>query len=359
MGVSQPRSVHTLTTDDLPHRPDLPSAGWSTGPPARRRPGKLLALVPVLALAFVAYAVRLPYFVIGPGPARDVEPLIHVSGTQTFPSQGHLLLTAVTIRQANAYDLFGAWLDPASSVLPERAILAPGETQEQEAQVARSQMDTSKIDAAIVALSGVANYPAEHGQGALVEFVDPGAPADGKLFAGDLIVAVDGATVRGPDDLGTKIEAGGAGKALRFTVKGRPGGTVTVSVVPRFEPKLKRPIIGVRTVQNFPFSLTIESGDIGGPSAGLMWTLGLVDLLTPGDLTGGRKVAGTGEIGPDGKVYPIGGVEEKVVAAERAGAAVFFAPVQDASAARTVAHGMVIVSVKTYRDALRYLQSGS
>ena len=126
-------------------------------------------------------------------------------------------------------------------------------------------------------------------------------------------------------------------------------------MVPRYEPKLKRPIIGVRTVQNFPFSLTIKSGDIGGPSAGLMWTLGLVDLLTPGDLTDGRKIAGTGEIGPDGKVYPIGGVEEKVVAAQRAGAVVFFAPVEDAAAARAVAHGMTIVPVRTYRDALRYL----
>ena len=178
-------------------------------------------------MAFVAYAVRLPYFVIGPGPARDVEPLIHVSGTQTFPSGGHLLLTAVTIRQANAYDLFGAWLDPASSVLPERDILAPGETQEQEAEVARSEMDTSKIDAAIVALSGFANYPAEHGQGALVEAVDPGTPADGNLFAGDVIVAIDGAAVRSPDDLGAKIAAGGAGKGLCLDGHQTGGGTST------------------------------------------------------------------------------------------------------------------------------------
>ena len=107
---------------------------------------------------------------------------------------------------------------------------------------------------------------------------------------------------------------------------------------------------------NFPFPLSISSGDIGGPSAGLMWTLGLIDLLTPGDLTGGRKIAGTGEIGPDGKIYPIGGVQEKVVAAERSGAALFFAPRANASDARSVAHRMTIVTVGTYRDALRYLE---
>jgi len=87
-----------------------------------------------------------------------------------------------------------------------------------------------------------------------------------------------------------------------------------------------------------------------------MWTLGLIDLLTPGDLTGGRKIAGTGEIGPDGKVYPIGGVEEKVVAAERSGAVVFFVPKDNAAAARSVAHRMAIVSIGTFADAVRYLQ---
>jgi len=113
----------------------------------------------------------------------------------------------------------------------------------------------------------------------------------------------------------------------------------------------------VSLVANWPFPLTIESGDIGGPSAGLMWTLGLIDLLTPGDLMGGQTVAGTGTIAPDGTVGPIGGIQEKVVAAEHAGAKVFFAPSTEAGDARSVAHGMVIVPVKTYRDALIYLQS--
>jgi PDZ domain-containing protein len=140
-------------------------------------------------------------------------------------------------------------------------------------------------------------------------------------------------------------------------VKGRPGGTVTVTVTPAYDPKLKRALIGIVSVANFPFDISIQSGDIGGPSAGLMWTLGLIDILTPGDLTGGRTIAGTGEIGPDGTVYPIGGIEEKVVAARRAGADVFLVPVDNAAGARSVAREMTIVPVKTYRDALKYLRA--
>ena len=109
------------------------------------------------------------------------------------------------------------------------------------------------------------------------------------------------------------------------------------------------------TVLNFPFSLVISSGDISGPSAGLMWALGVSDVLTPGDLTGGRVIAGTGAIGPDGTVYPIGGVQEKVVTAKAHGATVFFVPVQDAADARRAATGITLVPVKTYADALHWL----
>ncbi len=344
-----------MTDDALPSRPDAVPLEIA-GPPRRRRGLKWLVLVPALVAAFVLYTVRLPYFVIGPGPAESVEPLIHVTGTTTYQSNGTFLLTSVTLHQANAYDLLAAWIDPASSVVSEHDILAPGETQEQEVQVARSQMDTSKIDAAVVALTAYASYPRAHRPGALVETVFPNTPADGRLFAGDVIVSVDGITVTGPQDLGTLIVAAGAGHVLDLVVNGRPGGAVHVKVTPRFDSRAKRPIIGVTSVPNFPFPLSISSGDIGGPSAGLMWTLGLIDLLTPGDLTGGRKIAGTGEIGPDGKVYPIGGVEEKVVAAERSGAVVFFVPKDNAAAARSVAHRMAIVSIGTFADAVRYLQ---
>jgi PDZ domain-containing protein len=344
-----------MTDEAVPFRHDAtPTEVAVSERPRRRR--AWLALIPLFLVAFAAYTVRLPYFVIGPGPAVDVEPLIHTTGTHTYSSSGHFLLTSVNEHQANAFDLLTAWIDPASTVVPERDILAPGQTQEQEIQVARSEMDTSKIDAAVVALTDEAGYPGTSRPGALIEAVVPDTPADGKLFPGDVIASIDGSPVKDPEELGRLIVAGGAGHPLHLTVNGRPGGAVHVTVTPRYDARAKRAIMGVTSVPNFPFPLTISSGSIGGPSAGLMWTLGLTDLLTPGDLTGGRKIAGTGAIDASGKVYPIGGVQEKVVAARRAGAGLFFVPRENAADARSVADGMTIVEVNTVQDAVQYLE---
>ncbi|TMK83815.1 MAG: PDZ domain-containing protein [Actinobacteria bacterium] len=310
-------------------------------------------LAPVAILALILYFVRLPYFVLQPGPAEDVEPLIHIQSQQTYPG-GHLLLTSVGLYQPNAYQAFWAWVDRAQSVVPERDILAPGETPQEETQQAISQMDTSKIDAAVVALTKYAGYPDRHGRGVLVESVLSGSPASGKLFAGDVVLSVDGRRAADPDQLGRMIRAAGVGHALTFEVKA-DGQTRRVQVAPGRIQGIDHPAIGIGTVAAFPFPLEIDSGDIGGPSAGLMWTLGLVDLLTPGDLTGGHIVAGTGTIDLTGKVGPIGGISQKVVAAERAGATVFFAPAEEASQARSVAHHIVIVPVRSYTDAVSYL----
>lgn len=331
------------------------------GPGASRRPRwrtALTILIPVVVVALVASMIRLPYYVISPGPARDVKPLIHIDDRAVYPSDGRLLLTAVLLRQANVYDAVEAWIDPAKSVIPERDVLVPGETREEQDERARSEMDTSKIDAAVVALTGYAGYPENHGRGVLIESVLGRSPADGKLFTGDVILSVDGARVDHPDDLGDRIRAAGEGNELMFRVEA--GGEIhDVRLAPERVPDVAYPVIGITSVHNFPFPLTIDSADIGGPSAGLMWTLGLVELLTPGDLTGGMVIAGTGEIFPDGQVGPIGGIEEKVVAAERAGATIFFVPESNAAGARAVADDMAIVAVDTYSEAVDYLENQS
>src|SRR5207244_9573930 len=177
------------------------------------------------------------------------------------------------------------------------------------------------------------------------EGVGPRCPADGMLFPGDLILRVDG---RDTPDRGTlnRVLDGLPGNA-RLAIEVRAGGqTTTVHLVRRRCDGSRRPLIGISTVANFPFPISIASGDIGGPSAGLMWALGLYDLLTPGDLTGGRTIAGTGTIAPDGRVGPIGGVENKIVAAKRAGAKVFLVPVDNLAAARSVGAGLPLVPVR-------------
>jgi Lon-like protease len=325
-------------------------------PPPRRRRGWLpvAIAVPLVLVLYAMAVIRLPYFVIEPGPAQNVEPLIHISNHQTFTSKGQLLLTSVSFFRPNAYQALRGWIDSSEAVIPERQILQPGQNEQQEVQVALSEMDQSKIDAAVVALGRYANYPQSHGSGALVEFVQPETPADGKLFAGDLITAIDGSKVQSAQQVGPPIVAAGTSRPVRFTVQAG-GKTRQVSVTPGRVQGIDHPAVGIAVVDNFPFPLTISSGEIGGPSAGLMWTLGLIDTLTPGDMTAGRVIAGTGTIATNGDVGPIGGIEQKVVGAERAGAVVFFAPATEAADARAVAHGIQVVPVRTYMDALKYL----
>jgi PDZ domain-containing protein len=330
--------------------------GEGEGPASsRKRTGPAwLVFVPVAALLLILAIVPSPYFLLTPGPAEDVLPLIHVSGRATYQPEGHLLLTAVGFQRARVFQALAARILPHHELHPEQDFLAPGQTDRQQLQVAFSEMDTSKIDAAVVALRRFTNYPTEHGPGALVDFVESGLPADGKIFAGDLITAADGKQIADPGQLGRVIVAAGAGHPITFTIRAR-GKTRQATVAPTIVKQVDHPIIGISTVANFPFPLTISSGNISGPSAGLMWALGVSDVLTPGDLTGGRTIAGTGEIGPDGKVYPIGGVQEKVVAAERAGASVFIVPTEDAPSARAVADHITLVPVATYAQALNWL----
>lgn len=322
----------------------------------RRRRGGLVALVVVAIVLIGAAFVRLPYFVLEPGSATDVIPLIHIRGHPVYPPEGKLLLTDVELFQPNAYQLVGAWFSSTEAIYPQSDFLAPGETIQQQTVQAFSEMDTSKINAAIVALSRFAGYPKKHGPGALIQFVQPGTPAGPALAAGDVVVSVNGAPVRDVADLGKAIRATSYGNPVHLVVR-QGSKTRHVTVRTAHIRGLDYPAIGVAVVANFPFPIAIDSQDIGGPSAGLMWSLGLSDLLTPGSLSHGEVIAGTGEIDPDGQVLPIGGVQQKVVAAERAGAKIFFTPVANANDAASVAHGIKIVPVRTYSQALTYLRS--
>jgi PDZ domain-containing protein len=201
----------------------------------------------------------------------------------------------------------------------------------------------------------VADYPRRHRRGVLVRRVDPDGAANGALFSGDLIVAADGAAVETPTDLARAVAAA-AGRAIRFTIRVE-GRARTVGVEPRAPSGEGPPSLGVEVMPNFPFDVVIGSGDIGGPSAGLMWAVGVIDLLTRGDLTGGRRIAGSGTIDLDGTVGPVGGIELKVLAAERAGAEAFLVPRGDLAAAGRVVTTMRLVPIDDLDDALRYLAS--
>jgi Lon-like protease len=327
---------------------------------------KLAALVPIGALLVAMWAVRLPYYSEGPGPAKDVEPLISVHSHPTYPSAGHFILTSVSFLDLNSFGAIRAWLDPNLSIVPQSTLVFPGETQQQANQRAVSDMDQSKIDAAIVVLSRLAGYPKNHGRGVLVEeypilretgLPDPRCPATDRLFPGDVIESVNGTRTPTPSALTRALD--GIPPSARVTIHGHAGGQAfTVTLRRRPCADSKRPLIGIDTGPTFPFRISISSGDIGGPSAGLMWALGLYDLLTPGDLTGDRVVAGTGQIEPTGRIDPIGGVQKKVAAARAVGAKVFLVPAGDNYRdARKVSGDITLVPVRTFADALNYLRA--
>jgi len=316
---------------------------------------RVVLYVAIGAIAGLAVTVYLPWYAVGPGPARAVQPLIRFQDRTRYESQGNFVMTSVRYTRLTGFDMLLAWLDPDRAIVARSVLYPDGEDVQVERDRAISQMDSSKLDASAVVLKALEGYPKDHGDGVLVESVVTGCAADGELFPGDRILSIDGTPTDSYRQASRAIEAAPSGSTLTFdlSVDGDPE---TVDLVREPCGDSAKPLVGVRMINSFPFDVQISSGEIGGPSAGLMWALGLYDLLTPGDLTGGRTIAGTGQIAPDGTVIPIGGIEEKLTAAADAGATVFLVPEGNMAAARASGgHGLELVPVATFDDARSYL----
>jgi PDZ domain-containing protein len=324
-----------------------------------RHPYLIAAAVAVAALLVAAAWIRLPYYAVGPGPARSVMPLITFSGHPRYePAVGSdLEMTTVRYYQVSPLQAVAVWLEPDWTLVSRNELYPTGDIA-LENQRSISQMDQSKIDATSVVLRRVTSYPKQHGTGALVESTVPRCSADGRLFPGDVITAIDDEPVRDTRDVRRILHRADEGEPLSFTLD--VDGSVEHATFTR---KPCGPdqelLVGFSSLDAFPFLVSISSDDIGGPSAGLMWALGLYELLTPGDLVAGRTIAGTGTIDLSGKVGPIGGIRDKVIAAEHAGAQIFLAPARDMPELQGVDTGdMQVVSVASFSDALRALRPG-
>ncbi len=311
-----------------------------------------------LAVVLVASSwITLPYYGLGPGPAREVTPLISFDGKQRFEPSGKLVMTTVRVRRLTPVTALAAWLDPEITVAAEQLVYPPGLDREEEERLSFSQMDQSKIDAAYVALSRLTGYPEEHGTGALIRSTAKGCPADGELFPGDVVTAIDGEPIDSRAEASRLIRRALVGQALRFTLD--VDGVAEEAVFAR-APCVDGvdPLVGVTMLDTFPFPVQISSGDVGGPSAGLMWAIGLYELLTPGDLSGGRIIAGTGTVGLGGEVGGIGGIIDKVLGAEHAGADVFLVPAANAEEVEGMDTGdMRVISVATFDEAIDALEA--
>jgi PDZ domain-containing protein len=340
----------TANEDEEPPAPQRSSS-------SRRWAIALVVLSLVLGgLGVIARYVQLPYDTLAPGSARAVNAVIEVKGHASYPPQGKLYYTTVSVRErVNPYEALAGWLDPAVEVVPEtkvRGTIPPDQFQRMNVEA----MADSKTTAQVLALRelGFTNL----GVGAEVVEVQAGLPAASILKANDVIVAIDGKPVATSSDAVTAIRTRAPGDTVRMQVTRDGAPPIDLQAV--LGEGEGRPLLGVRlsTKIKLPFEINIDSGRVVGPSAGLAYGLELLDLLTPGELTGGSSVAVTGELLTDGTVGPVGGVAQKAVTVRRAGIKVFLVPKENEAEARAHAGGgLEIRGVATFEEALKALGS--
>jgi PDZ domain-containing protein len=340
----------------------------------RRRSFGITILIGSLALAVALAAVPSAYVIEQPGPwfdtlgtvsvpdpeddtKKDKIPLITIEGAETYPTTGELDLLTVSVlgnpeQTPSWLEVASAWFDPAKAVVPMEAIFPREETSEEREASNTAQMVDSQQDAIAAALTNL-GYDVIVGVEVL-GFTDI-SPATSVLRIGDVITAFNGTAVESVPQLrellaenGT-IEAGtvsflrgGVAQEAEVTPMGVDGNVVLG--------------IGAKVKYDFPFDVTIRLDDVGGPSAGMMFALGIIDKLTPQNITDGNHFAGTGTIDAQGNVGPIGGIQQKLFGAKKAGATYFLAPADNCS--EVVGHvpdGLQVFSVRTLEDALSVL----
>jgi PDZ domain-containing protein len=347
---------------------------WQPLPP-RRRPwwAWLIALGVLLIGAFIVlHLITVPYVAYVPGealPANGPRGAVTVDGRHEGAGNIYLVTIAEQGRVSEWDRLTASWFHKDWQLIPTKAVTG-GLSNAQYNQANAQAMSDSQEYAKVAALRRLGYTVPEHGDGAVVVAINPGEPASGEFKPGDIITAVDGKTVSVAGDLGTDIRAAGAGTPMDFTVH-RNTGTTSLTVTPvacgtACPGDPQRPIIGVAVQtsnQSFTFppgvNLSISTQGIGGPSAGLAFTLGALDSLTTHRLTGGHAVASTGTIDPTGLVGEVGGVTQKTITVYREGAKYFIVPVTEAADARKAAagHHLTIVPVTTLEQALTFLRS--
>jgi PDZ domain-containing protein len=339
----------------------------------RRALTLLVAGIAVVAAALAAALLPVPYVVLSPGPTLNTlgkapsgQPLIQISGHPVNSTHGNLNMVTVDYQggpgnEINIFTALRAWLEPHDAVVPQQEIFGSGQSAQQVQQQDVVQMTGSQQTATAAALT-VLHIPFQ--TFVQVAGTEPGMPAAKVLKAGDIITAVDGVPVT-VDTVGTQIRSHPVGSTLHLTIR-RDGKTKQVSVktvkAPGSDGK-SEPQIGVEITPQykFPFQIKFNVGNIGGPSAGMMFALGIIDKLSHLDLTGGRFIAGTGELdsaNPTASVAPIGGIQQKMAGARAEGATVFLSPAANCSdALSALPAGMKLIKANTLDGAVSALEA--
>lgn len=343
----------------------------------RKRRGAIFLLVAAV-LGALTLVAPMPYVIEMPGPSWNTLgvssvknddgstskiPLISVTGAPVYPTTGELDLLTVSVAGSPTHrpllgDVIRGWLNPEYAVVPMDLVFPPDESEDdRNAENAAAMVDSQRE--AIAAAFTERGYDVSQLK---VDKLDATSPLVGKLQAGDIIETVNGKKVANVVDMRAALAANGVDKAATIVAL-RGATTITVSAKPVLSdpaadgtrvPVMK--ILG-SSVYTFPFDVKIRLDDVGGPSAGLMFSLGVLDVITPGELTGGRKIAGTGTIDSSGTVGPIGGIRQKMFGAKAAGASYVLVPAANCPAAfGNVPSGLRAFKVSTLDDALAALK---
>lgn len=344
-------------------------------PSGERRVSRWLIAAAIAAVLFaLAATVPSPFAIERPGPVVDAfgtieaesggeVPVVSIRGAETFDTDGSLNVLSVTIRGSRDRPL--AWLsllealfDDKQEIVPLDVLFPEGVDDERRAAVNQALMRSSQLNATAAALSGL---DIGFERSLSVASVAENGPADGILREGDGLRSVDGAVVSTIDELRGAVSAASDGRPLALGIE-RDGDPLSLSVTPRAPDGGGDPLLGITVAAEFefPFDVELRLDRIGGPSAGLIFALAITDLLTPGELTGGLDVSGTGTIDDAGRVGAIGGLAQKMWGAAAAGTDLFLMPLENcAQLPDSIPGGLVVAPVATLQEAIAAIETAA
>lgn len=321
-----------------------------------------LLAVPLLIGLFVVVGTQpLPYVTYRPGPTVDIlaapddKEIVQVTGEKAYHDDGELRMTTIYVDQpqedVTLDELMHAWLDPSEAVYPYDSVYAPEET-DQSSETRSSVQMVSSQDAAVATALSELGYDVKAETEIL--YVDKDLPAADLLKVRDIVLSIDETAVTSSQDVVTAIDSASPEQPITFVVR-RKGQEISVKVTPREVDGNQKIGIQLGPGFSFPFDVSVNIGDnIGGPSAGLMFSLAIYDTLTPGSLTGGKVVAGSGTIDEKGQTGPIGGIQQKIAGAREAGAEIFMVAADNCAETIGLDTGdMRLVRVETMHDAVQ------
>ncbi|HHX87358.1 MAG TPA: PDZ domain-containing protein [Firmicutes bacterium] len=324
-----------------------------------RKLNKVLKPAIIIFIIAAGLFFRTDYYLIMPGTAEELRPLIDVENTDP-DDRGKFYLVTVSQQQANLLSLAYGYLHPDIELQRVTEVVPPGMDLEEYQELMKQWMRESQLMAQVIALTR-AGYQIEiESQGVVIRGFLEGSPAKGIFKEGDIILAVDGKKVSLTEQVISLVQNRGVGDSVTIKVQRDEQELELTSVTYPSPDNQAVPALGVYISSLgwepvIPIQIEIKTGEISGPSAGMMFVLEILNQLTPGDLTKGHLIAGTGTIELNEKVGQIGGVQQKVIAAEKEGAEYFLVPVENYPQAKQAARQITLVPVSSLQEVLDFL----